>query len=136
MHSPPDCSTVQAALRYGSALLKQHYSPTPTLDVECLLQHILHWSKEKIYTQCEHTLNDTQQKKLIALLTSRQQGEPIAYLINSKEFYGRCFYVDQHVLIPRPETEQLIVGVKKHYAANAHLNMLDIGSGSGDDVRP
>ena len=131
MHSPLDLSTVQTALRHGSALLKQYHSPTPTLDVECLLQHILHWSKEKIYTQCEQTLNDMQQKKLIALLTRRQQGEPIAYLTKSKEFYGRCFYVDEHALIPRPETEQLIVAVKKNYTANAHLNMLDIGSGSG-----
>ena len=131
MRLPPDFSTVQAALRHGSALLKQYHSPTPTLDVECLLQYILHCSKEKIYTQCEQTLNDTQQKKLTALLARRQQGEPIAYLTKSKEFYGRCFYVDQHVLIPRPETEQLITAVKKHYTANAHLNILDIGSGSG-----
>lgn len=131
MQTPPDFSTVQAALRYGSALLKQHHSPTPTLDIECLLQHVLHWSKEKIYAQGEHALNDRQQKKLIALLTRRQQGEPIAYLTHSKEFYGRRFYVDNQVLIPRPETEQLIVAVKKHYSATAPLNFLDIGSGSG-----
>ena len=131
MHTPSDFSTVQAALRHGSALLKQHRSPTPTLDVECLLQHILGWSKEKIYAHSEYALDASQQKKLIALLTRRQRGEPIAYLTNSKEFYGRCFYVAKQVLIPRPETEQLIVAVKKHYDATAPLNFLDIGTGSG-----
>ena len=115
----------------GRAFLPAQASPHAALDLECLLQFVLQMRKEQLYTHCEQALTRTQQEQLQALLVRRQQGEPIAYLIGSKEFYGRSFHVDRRVLIPRPETEELVMQAKKHWPAAANLHMLDIGTGSG-----
>lgn len=58
-----------------------------------------------------------------------QEGYPVAYLTNSKDFYGRFFYVDENVLIPRGETEMLVDWVKESASKNAEI--LEIGTGSG-----
>ena len=69
------------------------------------------------------------------LVKRRAQGEPVAYIVGRKEFYGREFVVDRRVLVPRPETELLIDAVKRHVAANATeaaaLRIVDVGTGSG-----
>ncbi len=101
------------------------------LDVECLLQRVLRMRKEQLYAHREQKLTRTQRAHLHDLLLRRQRGEPIAYLVGEKEFYGRSFYVDKDVLIPRPETEQLITAAKKNFPATADLHILDIGTGSG-----
>ena len=131
MHNNPTLSfsTIQEAFVQGSAFLQTQASPT--LDIECLLQFVLQMRKEQIYIHLEQTLTHTQQEQLQALLVRRQHGEPVAYLIGSKEFYGRNFHVDRRVLIPRPETEQLIEAAKKYLPADEELHMLDIGTGSG-----
>ena len=131
MHNKTPYTSIRAALRHGSALLRAHASPTAVLDVECLLQHILQLSKEQLYAHCERSLNNSEQQQLHTLLQRRQQGEPIAYLTGYKEFYGRNFGVDRRVLIPRPETELLITLAKDLLAPHAALQMLDIGTGSG-----
>ncbi len=113
----------------GSAFLQA--GDSPTLDIECLLQFVLQMRKEQIYTHFQHTLTRRQREQLQALLARRQRDEPIAYLVGAKEFYGRSFHVDRRVLIPRPETEQLIVAAKKHLPAGTRLHLLDIGTGSG-----
>lgn len=71
----------------------------------------------------------------IALSKQRLKGVPIAYLVNEREFYGRSFFVDNRVLIPRHETEQLIDIVlrllKQEHTATEPLSLLDLGTGSG-----
>ena len=61
----------------------------------------------------------------------RRKGEPVAYLINKKEFWKQSFYVDQNVLIPRPDTELIIEQVLKLLLKSSSLRILDIGTGSG-----
>ena len=130
MHdSLPSLATIREAFVHGCAFLRVHTSPT--LDIECLLQFVLHMRKEELYTHYQQPLTDAQQEQLHALLVRRQCGEPIAYLVGSQEFYGRNFSVDRRVLIPRPESEQLITSAKKHLPRQAGLHMLDIGTGSG-----
>ena len=70
---------------------------------------------------------------LMELVEQRRQHLPVAYILNNKEFYGRDFYVDQNVLVPRPETELLIDLVIKEVGnrANKALEILDLGTGSG-----
>ena len=123
--------TIKEALRHGRARLQAHASPTATLDIECLLQFVLRMHKTQIYAHREQVLTGAQQEQLQALLVRRQRGEPIAYLIGSKEFYGRNFHVDRHVLIPRPETEALVVQAKAHLPADTSTHILDSGTGSG-----
>ena len=65
------------------------------------------------------------------LVKRRKKGEPIAYLINKKEFWKQNFYINQNVLIPRPDTETLVEETLKLFNVNSKLNMLDIGTGSG-----
>lgn len=74
-------------------------------------------------------LSLTQRLHLKYLIYKRGKGIPVAYLTKNKEFYGRDFYVDKNVLIPRPETEQIIdIAKSLAYSPNS---ILDIGTGSG-----
>lgn len=125
----PSFVTISDVFMHGRAFLQAQTSPT--LDIECLLQYVLRLRKEQLYTHFQQALTDTQRTQLRALLVRRRQGEPIAYLIGLKEFYGRTFKVDRRALIPRPESEQLIVSANKLLPANAKLHILDIGTGSG-----
>ena len=65
------------------------------------------------------------------MVNRRKKNEPIAYLINKKEFWKQNFYVDKNVLIPRPDTEILVEEILKLIDKNSSLNILDIGTGSG-----
>jgi len=76
-------------------------------------------------------LNSEQLDKFKNLIERRKKGEPIAYLINKKEFWKDEFFVNNDVLIPRPDTELLIEEVLKIYSKNKQLQVLDIGTGSG-----
>lgn len=118
----------------GIKYLKK-YSPTPILDTEILLQKALKKTKEYLYIYNNKIINNSRQigcyKKL---LQARKNGQPIAYLINKKEFYGLDFYVNNSILIPRPETELIIDEVIKSIKNNKTKNKLtiaDIGTGSG-----
>lgn len=79
--------------------------------------------------QPELTLEQSHQ--LQDLTQRREAGEPIAYLINKKEFYGREFYVNQNTLIPRPESEQFIELAKRLFKNKPPHNIIDVGTGSG-----
>ena len=76
-------------------------------------------------------LNNKQLNNFNCFIERRKKGEPIAYLINKKEFWKDEFYVNKHVLIPRPDTELIIEQVLKIYSEESCLQVLDIGTGSG-----
>jgi release factor glutamine methyltransferase len=81
---------------------------TPRLDAEVLLAHVLGQDRTWLYAHPQVSLDEDQLNRFAALLYRREQREPVAYLIGSKEFYGLEFAVNPHVLIPRPETELLV----------------------------
>ncbi|NQV12892.1 MAG: peptide chain release factor N(5)-glutamine methyltransferase [Parcubacteria group bacterium] len=110
----------------------QATSDSPTLDAEVLLCLVLGISKEKLYGRLEQNLTAEQQKKYWQLVTRREKHEPIAYITKHKEFYGLDFYVDERVLIPRPDTEVLVETVIEEYGDVAKSKTIaDIGTGSG-----
>lgn len=74
---------------------------------------------------------DTQITIFQSLLSRRLEGEPVAYIVGEKEFYGRMFKVTPDVLIPRPETELLIETALKYLPNDHPARILDIGTGSG-----
>ena len=76
-------------------------------------------------------MNPKQSKIFKNLIERRRKGEPVAYLINKKEFWKDEFFVNKDVLIPRPDTELIIEQVLKIYSKDVKLQVLDIGTGSG-----
>ena len=81
------------------------------LDVDLILSHTLHCDRPHLYTYPDQKLNSKQMQKVKSLLKLRAKGWPIAYLLKEKEFYGRKFYVEPGVFIPRPETETIVSAV-------------------------
>lgn len=111
-------------------------SETPRLDAEILLSHTLNKSREDILTHPEIKLDVNQIKAYKKLLVRRQTGEPIAYLVGYKFFYGLKFKVNHHTLIPRPETELMVEQALKNIVCDTDCQtkntiILDVGTGSG-----
>jgi len=116
-------------------LSKQTIIDQPELEAEILLSFILDNNRQFILSNPNYELSDNQTKKLERLLNRRLKGEPIAYIIGHKEFYGLDFSVNKDVLIPRPETELLVdlaLGKIELLLPNfKETNIIDVGTGSG-----
>lgn len=111
-------------------------SPTARLDVELLLSNVLGYDDRiQLIMNYEKILEENQFKKFIALFEKRMNKMPMAYIFNEKEFMGFNFYVDENVLIPRPDTEliveKLIYHINKLTPKNKDLKVLDMCVGSG-----
>ena len=78
------------------------------LDIELLLSHVIHQPRSWVLAHPEYDLSDEEKQQFTTLLTRKRNKEPLAYIIETKEFYGREFIVTPDVLIPRPATETLI----------------------------
>ena len=137
--------TIKKLLKNSSQQLK-NISKTSILDVEILLFFVLKKSKEYLYANLDKELTKNQVEKFKKLLERRKKGEPIAYIINKKYFYGLNLFIDKRVLIPRPETEVLVetvlnnefgimpprgVVTPKGEIKNHELRIADVGTGSG-----
>ncbi|NBU33376.1 peptide chain release factor N(5)-glutamine methyltransferase [bacterium] len=114
---------------------KQLKTPTPRLDAEVLLCFVLGKDKAWLRAHDDAALTDEQIKKYLKFVTRRALGEPLAYIVGSKEFYGRDFVVNKHVLVPRPESEsfiELLKELKNNTTIHGFLHsVIDIGTGSG-----
>ena len=101
-----------------------------SLDAEVLLAHVLGVSREYIIVHKSNHISLDDGVLFRNLVDRRIKNEPLAYIIQKKEFYGREFFVNQHVLIPRPETEELI-DLLLLRVQNKTLRVVDVGTGSG-----
>ncbi|MEP7003977.1 MAG: HemK/PrmC family methyltransferase, partial [Chloroflexota bacterium] len=119
----------EARARAAEAL-RRAGAPTPALDADVLLAHVLGVPKEDLVAHPEIELGPGEAARFDALVAKRADGVPVAYLRGFKEFYGLRFAVDPRVLVPRPETEVLVDAVRAH-AAERELTVVDIGTGSG-----
>ena len=119
LHSDPMTTIAQAIAQ----------SPLPRLETRLLLQHITGLSHSQLITRDGDLLPPEQDAQWRQLCRRREQGEPVAYLLGSREFYGRTFTVNRHVLIPRPETEHLLEAALCRLPAGGAL--WDMGTGSG-----
>ena len=104
-------------------------SGLPRLEARMLLQHVLVISHSHIIAHGTQLLSNSELANLNQLCQRRLAGEPLAYLLGWREFYGRRFQVSEAVLIPRPETEHLVDAVLAHLPAQGTL--WDLGTGSG-----
>ena len=108
--------------------LMNHGIKSWNLDSELTISHVLNLSRLELITKDEDFVTKEQHNLIDELISRRISGEPLAYLLNKKEFYGRDFYVDNSVLIPRIETESIIFNLPQD---NRSKKVLDIGTGSG-----
>ncbi|MFC1721429.1 peptide chain release factor N(5)-glutamine methyltransferase [Patescibacteria group bacterium] len=106
-------------------------SQTPALDAELLLAHVLDKDRNYVLTHPSHKLTTEQLHKLEKLSRKRLKSYPLSYLTNQREFWGNNFYVDESVLIPRPETELLVEEAVRTLAGANPQHVADIGTGSG-----
>lgn len=105
------------------------------LEAELLLSYVIKTDRIGIYLKYEAPMNESEVKQMRDLVMRKSKGEPTAYLIGEKFFYNRKFCVGAGVLIPRPETEQIIESILKQLNKNEfnqkNLKIVDLGSGSG-----
>lgn len=109
--------------------------PTAQLDSEVLLAFVLGKDRSWLHAHIDDELDSKMKAKFQKLIARRITGEPVAYIVGSKEFYGRDFTVNKRVLVPRPESEaliELLKHLKSDHAIHGFLhNVIDIGTGSG-----
>jgi len=123
---------INEAIAFAEQELKRSNNLNSRLDSEILVSHLINIPRENIYSKLKENLPLNKTEELQKLVSRRVKKEPIAYILNNKEFWSTNFYVDRSVLIPRPETEVLIDLILSQISnKNNHLNILDIGTGSG-----
>lgn len=112
-----------------SSLIKA--SPLPKVETRVLLQAVLNVNHAWLISHADQLVTEPQANEFITLMNRRISGEPIAYLLGQREFYGLKLCVDENVLIPRPETELLVDIAKNLLATDKESQVLDLGTGSG-----
>ncbi|PPA69942.1 peptide chain release factor N(5)-glutamine methyltransferase [Jeotgalibacillus proteolyticus] len=121
------------ALNWASSYLEE-FNREP-FAAELLLRHVLDMNRTELYMNLREELAEQDVKRFKELVTAHTTGIPVQHLIGSEQFYGRKFTVNQHVLIPRPETEELLYYALERCDAlfnkDQPINCLDIGTGSG-----
>jgi release factor glutamine methyltransferase len=103
--------------------------PLEPLENRILLQHVLGISRVALITQADRALHAAEAERLSALVQRRLAGEPIAYIVGQREFFGLPFKVSPAVLIPRPDTELIVELAIERLPRQGR--MLDMGTGSG-----
>jgi release factor glutamine methyltransferase len=119
--------TLQTALQQGTAILEKASLPVPRLTAEVLLCHAVRCDRAYIYAHSTDELTELAWIHYGRYLDERLKGKPTQYITHKQEFYGREFYVNSDVLIPRPETEHLVEAAIRSNPAS----IIDVGTGSG-----
>jgi release factor glutamine methyltransferase len=130
----PEEWTIGRLLQWTTDYLKQHGAETPRLDAEVLLAHARSCQRIQLYTAFDEPASEDLRTKFRALVKERAEGKPVAYLVGHREFYSMDFRVTPDVLIPRPETEHLVVrllDIAKQCGPAEPVAIADIGVGSG-----
>jgi release factor glutamine methyltransferase len=125
--------TISDALRRGTTRLTAAGSPTPRLDAEVLLRHILGIDRTTLFVRLPEPIPAEALAAYGDLLAERARDIPVAYLTGEREFMGLAFEVDPSVLIPRPETELLVTWAISWLAKRdrERATVVDVGTGSG-----
>ncbi|MFT7640802.1 MAG: release factor glutamine methyltransferase [Pirellulaceae bacterium] len=130
----PDLWTIGRLLTWTTEYLTQHGADSPRLDAEVLLAAARKCQRIELYTCYEEEAGEDLRTEFRELVRRRAGGEPVAYLVGHREFYSLSFQVSPAVLIPRPETEFLVIEVLdylKELESDAPPQVVDVGTGSG-----
>ncbi|MEA0561954.1 peptide chain release factor N(5)-glutamine methyltransferase [Lysinibacillus irui] len=123
---------VMEALEWASSFLVDNGREQTAARI--VMQHVLGTSYSEVMLHLQDELTAEQQETFKAILEEHVSGRPVQYCVGSEEFYGRSFLVDESVLIPRPETEELVLGTINRLPKlfqHQTLKLADIGTGSG-----
>ncbi len=124
--------TIGEAVR-SAGLRLQHISETGLLDAGRLLEHVAGFDRADVLRDGSRALDPVLAARFDKLVARRERGEPIAYLTGQAGFYGRTFYVDERVLVPRPESEHVVEAAIDDLRARRKAAgiVVDVGTGSG-----
>jgi release factor glutamine methyltransferase len=125
--------TIGRLLAWTTDYLKRHQADSPRLEAEVLLAHALGCARIGLYTAFDEEPSEAVRSTFRELVRRRAEGEPVAYLVGHREFYSLTFRVGPAVLIPRPETETLVlvlIDLVKAAGMSAPA-IADVGTGSG-----
>lgn len=131
MPNPPKVWTVLSMLEWATAYFEEKGVSQTRLSIEWLLAHILDVKRLDLYLMFDRPLSSAQLEELRPLVKRRASHEPLQYIIGETDFLNTTIKVRPGVLIPRPETEQLVEMVLNRFPENTTISLLDIGTGSG-----
>ncbi len=129
-----DAWTIGRLLKWTTDYLKQRGAENARLDAEVLLAAARGCERIALYTSFDDEADEPLRTKFRELVKRRAEGTPVAYLVGKREFYSLSFDVTPDVLIPRPETEHLVIELldrAKELGAQTPLEIADVGTGSG-----
>ena len=122
-----------ASIKYAKILEKINNDyKISYIEAQTIIMYVLNINKIKLISDALRELSQKEIDNIEELINRRLNYEPLAYIINKKEFYGFNFYVDSNVLIPRPETEELIDLILDYAKDKNNISVCDIGGGSGN----
>ena len=119
-----------SALKNAEDILKKSQIPSWRLDAEILLAEVLRKDRSELMIRNNIKISNKKAFTFNRYIDRRKKFEPVAYILNNKEFFSLDFFVNKNSLIPRPETELMVEKAVKIYK-NKNPNVLDIGTGSG-----
>ncbi len=131
---PAEPWTIGRLLQWTADYLKTCKAEAPRLDAEVLLAHALGCRRIELYTRFEEEPGEPVRAAFRDLVKKRAEGMPVAYLVGRREFFSMSFRVGPAVLIPRPESELLVVALldlAKEAPQGEPLDVADVGTGSG-----
>ncbi len=127
--------TVMRLLEWTTDFFRKKGSESPRLDAEILLAHARGCQRIELYTSFDKVPEEEQRVAFRELVRRRGEGAPVAQLVGYREFYSISIRVDENVLVPRPETEHLVIEaidqIKGRLSDRPSPTVLDIGTGSG-----
>lgn len=119
------------ALKRARELLARHHIEDAALEAELLLRHTLKINRAQLLSEPDSELKSRHADTYKTFIKRRIKGEPSAYITGHREFFGLDFYVDKHVLIPRPETELLVEQTILRAKQYKNPVIVDVGTGCG-----
>lgn len=129
--SPDERWTVIRLLTWTTDYLRKKGSESPRLDAEVLLAHVLKCERVQLYIRFEKEVSDDERASFRELVKKRSEGMPVAYLVGKKEFYSLSFQVSPSVLIPRGDSEFVVVEFLGLFKGVEAPRAVDVGTGSG-----
>jgi release factor glutamine methyltransferase len=123
--------TVGRLLTWTTDFLKRRGAESPRLDAEVLLAKVLGWERMHLYTRYEEEVGESGRSAFREMVRRRAEGMPVAYLVGRKEFFSLPLAVSPAVLIPRPDTETVVVEFLELMKGHPGPLAVDVGTGSG-----
>ena len=124
--------TIGKLLQWTSEYLGEHGSESPRLDAEVLLAHCMGCERIELYTRYDEPASESVRSRFRELVKQRAAGKPVAYIVGKKEFFSLEFEVTPAVMIPRPDSEFVVIEFLQQFKNRINPVVADVGTGSGN----